>query len=449
MKQTPRLTLTENEPLDIELQERIYLSYNEDPQYFSQEDEEKLSAEAVRQYIVGGWVRWLSFIDETFQDSDLTPVLFRLVARPYSEDFRDVMEPKDHMVVAWADKDSYKFCTHDVELNKFDICNEISIFGAPRENSWHFVLVIYDYETKMFYMKVKINDVWLSSEVSVTQTPFNGYIGLYLGSDVVKEGRTGFNGDIDAWNMLYGTNFLDGYLEGNPDDIITGIFRDYNDVPYRERKFDVSCNVLVQTPKDFSSFTFINTLMDATDYGFAFWVKVNMLSEDESNTDPQQILTFAFENRSEINTFGKAIAQIYLINSTIYAEVVYEENNTIVSVPQAIIEEGANNWNFIQIHFSKTNNKIEAWVINDEGSKSFQWNTTSILVPKNAYLTLGTNNVVGRTGGDFKAKNVVVYAGNYVLYDESIETNFLERQNGKVEKMKIIKNLRKKFGLGF
>ncbi len=452
LKQTPRKTLVQNDELD-QFQHRLYVSACKDPFFFYEQDESKLSAQNLTQYLIGGWVRWLSFIENTYDNQNLPSFIFRLISKSPSEDMQDVGVYEDRMAYLTATSDSYSFCVHDSSKEVFDLCKVFNYSGIERENAWHFVLLMFDYDSNYFYAKVRINGEWFGSKINNTQKTFNGFLGLYLAGDVFKEGRTGFNGEMANWNVFYGRNFFEiDEFDYDPDAFLEKKFGFYQHVPYVDKIVEASGNKITQKPDDYSSFTFLNTFFEAQDYGVGVWLKVSK-SEKSIKNQKQQILTLAFDNSEEkINTIGRAIAQVYLENEEIFVEVAYENNNKHVSVAKKVQDKIENNWFYLQIHFSTKNKKIIASLVKNGVSDMFEWSTNSILIPKNVFLIFGMNTVLGNEGASFKYKNAVVYAGEIVLYDESISTLLLEKRekkgsNGEMNKVLMVENRQKRMFL--
>ena len=431
LKQTPRKTVVQNDETD-QSNNRLYVSACKDPHFFCEQDKSKLSEQNVTQYLIGGWVRWLSFIDNTYDNQNLPSVIFRLISRAPSEDMQDVGVYEDRMAYVTATSDSYSFCVHDSVKEIFDLCKVFNYSGLARENSWHFLLLMFDYDSNYFYAKVRINGEWAGSKTNNIQKPFDGFLGLYLAGDVFKEGRTGFNGEMANWNVFYGKKFFDiDEFDCDPDAFLEKKFGFYQQITYVDKIVEASCNKITQKPDDYSTFTFLNTFFEAQDYGIGVWLKVSK-TENSVKRQKQQILTLAFDNSDQkINTTGRSITQVYLENEEIFVEVIYEKNNEHVSVAKKVDDKIENNWFYLQIHFSTSNMKIIASIVKNGVSQMFEWCADSILIPKNLYLIFGMNTVLEKEGADFKYKNAVVYAGEHVLYDESVSTLFLEKSEKK------------------
>lgn len=233
-----------------------------------------------------------------------------------------------------------------------------------------------------------------------------------------------FNVHLYGWNMYYGVNFLNDYLEGDGEDYLQHHFSDLQEFPYVDKILYATSNKIAQSMEDYSSFTFMETFMEAKDYGVGFWLKV-MNPEDGTYEEDEkyQIITLAFENDEEKNTIGKKIAQIYLKNNDLFSDVYYESNNNADSSAQKIINQFKEEWIFIQVKFSSTDKKITTTVYDGTNKNSFDWDVSSIFVPKNIYLTFGKNDILNRNGAEFKFKKALVFAGNHEIYEEATDSN--------------------------
>ena len=418
--ENPRIK-TQNDDIDDSFK-RFFISYksaNTPPILWQNKDPSETSSDDISQYAIGGWLRWLNFINDTYDSSneDLPAVIFRLIADDPENGLVDDNSYSDRVAYLTATKNSYKFCVNDLSNQVFDLCHSFNYTG-PRENSWHFVMLMYDFDTSTYYGKIKVNGQWMEISKSNLQVGFNGYLGLYLGGDVFTEGRTGFNGQLGAWNMVYGVDFLDEYyLNTDPENIINNNqnFSHYTPIKYIDKVVQVSCTKYsqVKNSEDFFRFNYLNTFFEALDYGLGTWLKVK--GSDSSNRN--QIITFAFENRSEINTVGKAIAQLYLVNGDSFVEVAYEKDNELISVPQQVSNIISDEWFYIQIHFSGSNRNVACWIVQSTGTSNYEWDVTSILVPMNVFLTFGHDEVNNYNGIELEFKDAVIYAGEHVFYE--------------------------------
>ena len=426
-KETLNLASVENPKISIHndavnldfLGQRIYKSADKKTHLFSDRDPLKTSREVIRQYVVGGWLRWLSFVNSTYNmaDQDKPAVIFRLISNdPEVSPITDYDNYGDRVAYLSAYPNSYNFCVHDVTLDIMNLCQNISFTGS-RENEWHFVILMYNNHDKTFHAKAKINGVWQSSVVDNSQYGFDGYLGLYLGNDLFTEGRSGFNGELAGWNSIYGYDFLTEFINGDPENIISNSnFTMYMPVPYVDLGLPLTCSryTSINSPDDSITFIYENTFLEAVDYGVSGWLKLN---PSQGGYGVQEVLTLSFENDPSIDTPGLSIASLYIEENKVMAQVNYI-NETIGNKSSFQEIEGIvdDEWFFVQFHFSSSDQVIRLYV-NDE--EYLEWaDAYKVWIPKNVIVAFGNDQINGYAGAEFEFRNAVLYAGDHLWYDQ-------------------------------
>ena len=409
-----------------EFNNRAYHSYNEEPFDYIIEGE-NVTAVNLTEYVIGGWVRWLDFIETTFDDQGLPAVLLRL----FSNNRKDLSDDKyleDRHAFVTVTENSYSFCLHDTNENVLDNCYVFDISGLGRENTWHFVSLMYSYTTNRAEARIKIGNTWLEHRWdNIQQVSFQGYLGVLLGGDDFTDSRTFFNGEIAGWNVWYGTNNWISepgtFDNSNAENILENYFASYVPVPVISKTVKANSDEKTINAHDFAQYNYVNSFYEASDYGFGVWLQLDI--SRAFTLQPEQILTFSFENRLDINTPGKAVGQFYIEDGSIMVEVAYESNGGVVSVAKEISPAYPEGWFFVQVQFSTSNGKsIQAWVQQSTQLYTVRWSDISgIFVPRNVFLNFGLSPLVNRTGADFKYKGVWVYAGQQTLYNQPCDSS--------------------------
>jgi len=397
---------------------RAYISDNNEPFFLELTGaiSVNLTATTLTEYVVGGWVRWLDFIDGTYDHSqDKDPaVIFRL----FSQDRKDLADDKyyeDRHVYITTDGFSYNFCVHDTNMDTLDNCNSIDVSSFNRENEWDFVLLMYSYTNGDCVARVKAgNQQWFSVDwgKAVGQVPFTGYLGAFVGGDDFYTDRTSFNGEVSSFQVWFGTNTFwasqpGAFDDSNEENILETYFLKYEDVPAISNSIQVSNDVVELASDQYSLYTFINTFIEATDYGFGLWVKVD---------SPGQIATLSFDTRTDIDTPGNAIAQVYVQDGGIWVEVTYENQREPANQVQNVASV-TNDWFLVQVQFSGSNGQAQVFIEqNGQVSTTTFSNFGEVYVPQNVFLTVGASDVLGKSGAVFSYKTTTVYAGSEQLY---------------------------------
>ena len=425
----PVLNKTVNDDVDDDFLNRAYRSASDDYLYYEITGE-NVTETTLRQYVIGGWIRWLDFIDHTYDHEGKESCIYRMTSRN-EQDTTDDEYLEDRYSMLFATDHTYRFCAHDTITNDDNICVTLDYSGYPRENTWHFILLMYSFDSQEVTARVRINGDWISQVFpqTIAQVPFTGLLGFFLGNDKFPNSQlTGFNGELAAWNIWYGTNSWmsdpSTFELDFADTIVSRYYDTYENVPYIDKVSNPNSEVQNHNSGDFSVFSYFNTFLEARDYGVAVWLKVDV--SRAYNEEPRQLLTYAFEDRTDINTPGVAIAQAYLKSGSIFVEVAFEDNNKIVSVAKEVAPAFADSWFFLQIHFSTTNLNVKAWVQQDGAVKTVEWDdVSSILIPRNVFVTFGENHVLNRTGADLKFKGVWTYAGEHTFYGQPCDASCL------------------------
>lgn len=406
---------------------RRYRSADEPTQSFSATGV-NVTEDRLRDIVIGGWVRWLEFVNNTHNNDGKESVIFRLTSKNATS-LEEDLSFSDRHAILYASSSYYRLCIHDTTTEDINVCHTFNFSGLPRENEWHFFLFMYSYNNKTALARVRLSSGnWVSYTFpwEITQVPFQGQLTLFLGNDAFTTTTTGWNGEMAGWNLFYGYNAwqsqTSAWLESAAETISKRYFQAPKAVPYVE--LDVNPNSVLQkhTSNDESLFTYVNTFFEAEDYGFGVWFKLD--NPRAFTQDSRQLATFAFDVRSDIKTPGNAIAQAYILEGSLYVEVVYEKNNQFVSVAKEIAPLYNDEWFLLQVHFSTSDSNIQAWFQQGGSVQNVQWNDVGkILIPSNVFLNLGYNPVLNKTGADFNYKGVTIYAGVQTLYGISCDSS--------------------------
>ena len=413
--------VTQNDFQDADASSRAFVSDNAEPFFLELTGaiSPNLTAVNLTEYVLAGWVRWLDFVDGTWDHSHTKDPA--VIARLFSikrKDLGDDQYYEDKHVYITADQTTYSFCLHDTTLGTLDNCQLIDVSSYVRETQWDFVEVMYSYKTGSAVARVKVGGThWISVHWSkaVTQVPFTGYLGLFVGGDDFYTERTSFNGEIGNWKILFGTNTFWASQPGAQDDskadVIVPLVGDYTPVPALSKSVDVNQDAEVAlTSNSYSRYNFINTFLDASGYGFGVWVKVNT---------PGQIATLSFETRTDIETPGNAIAQVYAENGAVFVSVQYEKNRDYTSQVKQVASL-ISDFFLIQVEFTTKGAQVfieQNGVVTTTSFTGFDQS----YIPQNVYLTIGACDILGKAGADMSYKTTTVYAGTEVLYGKTCD----------------------------
>jgi hypothetical protein len=419
----PVVNYTRNDDRDENIVDgRTYFGYDDD--FVLYEDTGvNLTAALFKDYVIGGWVRWLDFIDYTYDHEEEETVIFRLTSE-YDEDIEEDVKFADRHAILYATSSYYRVCTHDTQTNNMNLCYTFNFSGHTHENSWQFFMFMYSYNTQVALARVRIDGAWTTYDfpTPVVQTPTSGVISFYLGHDAFYDmGTTGFNGELTGWNVWYGVNSWQSkpgmWDDSQAESICNKYFRGPVDVPYVEILLNPNTVIQNQVGDETSLYSFYNTFFEAQDYGFGLWVKLD--SARGFNPDDRQIVIYSFEQRTDITTPGNNICEVFTRAGSLWVKATYERDNQIVSTEQELAALYQDDWFFVQVHFSTTDQIIKAWFQQSNAANSIEFDDVDrILIPANVFFTTGFSTVLNTTGADFTYKGIWVYAGVQTLYGQ-------------------------------
>ena len=395
---------------------RLYRDYKNQTDLFEITGENTTEAN-LKEYAIGGWLRWLRTYDLPDQDA----VIFRIASKKRDEyaDDKDLEAYMDQNAILYANATSYRFCVNDLTTETVELCQTIDISGFARENAWHFVLLMYSFDTKQTVARVKVTeDQWISATFpgSITQSPFNGELNLYLGNDDLSD-SVGFNGEMAGWNIWYGYNTWIAeeamWSEDAADRIASKKFTEPEAVPYIEKLFHPNSVKKTQYSTDSSVFTYINSLLEAQDYGFAGWFKLHHKSSFDTIKKTLATFTFGFS--------GYIIGEVYLESGSIFVRVSYEKDGRYTESVKELAPAYVDAWFLVQVHYSTSNSNILAYFEQDKEVKTVTWNNAGIYIPVNVFLSFGKSRITNSIGADFDYKGVWIYAGEQTLYGQDCD----------------------------
>ena len=419
----PVVNVSRNDQRDPNIAGKRYYRGWDDDFVLYEETGVNLTAPLFRDYVVGGWVRWLDFVDYTYDHQEKETVIFRLTSE-YDEDIEEDQKFADKHAILYAGPNYFRVCIHDTQTNDMNLCHTFDYTGEAHENTWAFFMLMYSFNTNTALARVRINGAWTTYNFpgSVVQTPTDGVISFYLGHDAFYDlGTVGFSGEMVGWNVWYGVNSWQSKPGMWDDSVAESICNKYFahpvDVPYVEILLNPNSDLKNQVSDETSLYSFYHTFFEAQDYGFGLWVKLD--SVRGFNGDERQIVTYAFEQRTDINTPGNNIAELYTREGSLFLQVAYERDNKIVFTEKELASLYQDDWFFVQVHFSTTDRVIKAWFQQSNSANAIEFDDVSgILVPDNAFFTAGYSHVLNYTGADFVYKGVWVYAGVQTLYGQ-------------------------------